>query len=210
MIEPRESSRPSKDEKRREEGGGRVSLVSVWSLATEALGWSEWSCSLKQSKLSLLDYSTQLLINTQVFDCIGRRKNGMQPAAAILGYITRARCREQFQRNSKFARRRSQLPPQVNTPHTEHGRLSQIQFRSFQSMINPHYWNRKRWKEKFFKIQNLFSGLLLLNFEKIVTIKILKSLLASFCLFQSSISFSHTGRWFSFAQPNVGDNPWRS
>lgn len=88
--------------------------------------------------------STQLLINTQVFDCIRRRKNGMQPAAAILGYITIARCREQFQRNSKFARRRSQLPPQVNTPHTEHGRLSQIQFRSFQSMINPHYWNRKR------------------------------------------------------------------
>lgn len=43
-------------------------------------------------------------------------------------------------------------------------------------------------RKNFLKgIQNLFSGLLLLNFaKKIVTIKILKSLLASFCLFQSS------------------------
>lgn len=110
-------------ERREKKRRGRVSLVSVWSLATEALDWSEWSCSLKQSKLSLLDYSTQLLINTQVFDCIGWRKNAA--CCAVLGYITIARCREQFQRNSKFARRRSQFPPQVNTPHTEHGRLSQ-------------------------------------------------------------------------------------
>lgn len=67
----REPSRPSKDEKRREEEEkeeGRVSLVCR-SLAAEAVDWRMILLSPKQSKLSLLDYSTQLLINTEVFDC---------------------------------------------------------------------------------------------------------------------------------------------
>lgn len=153
-----------REKKRRKERGEGFSLVCR-SLAAEALDWSEWSSRWNNRNFSS---STQLLINTQVFDCIGWKERNAACSHSRLYYNSEVS--GTISKEFKVRASPSQLPPQVSTP-PEHRRLSPWSSRcrfpigDFRSI--QHYWNRNDERKNFLKeFKSVFRAVVLELREK--------------------------------------------
>lgn len=153
-----------REKKRRREREEGFSLVCR-SLAAEALDWSEWSSRWNNRNFPS---STQLLINTQVFDCIGWKERNAACSHSRLYYNSEVS--GTISKEFKVRASPSQLPPQVSTP-PEHRRLSPWSSRcrfpigDFRSI--QHYWNRNDERKNFLKeFKSVFRAVVLELREK--------------------------------------------